>query len=187
MTDPVIISDHGDRAVANMTHDFKASTMVNVLIKEVLVKQIQRLEETVFALIVDRTIGGAIGEQLDAYGRLIGEPRGALSDQDYRLFLAARIKTNRSSGTIETIIDVVSTVTNATRIAYMAHHPAAFTVQYESDVLTAAYRTRVKNQIASMVPAGVRFDVVDARPDAFGFEDDLRAKGFNNGEWATLI
>ena len=46
------------------------------------------------------------GVQLDRIGKLIGQPRGAASDNEYRPILRARIRANKSNGASDDVIGV---------------------------------------------------------------------------------
>lgn len=57
------------------------------------------LEQTLMLLLTERAVTTATGVRLDAIGKLVGQARGGLDDDDYRRFVAARISVNRSNGT----------------------------------------------------------------------------------------
>jgi hypothetical protein len=46
------------------------------------------------------------GVQLDRIGKLVGQPRGAATDSEYRPILRARILTNKSDGSSDVIINI---------------------------------------------------------------------------------
>lgn len=74
------------------------------------VDQIQDLEVAAHDVLTERTIDNAVGEQLNVLGRIVGQARGGLSDADYRRHIRARIRTNRSKGTMEDLITVTRLV-----------------------------------------------------------------------------
>lgn len=72
-----------------------------------LLRQVQKAEDALKALMLSRFIGFAVGVQLDALGRLVGEDRlGRLDDDVYRKAIRLRILVNGSSGRPEDIIKI---------------------------------------------------------------------------------
>lgn len=68
--------------------------------------QIQDLESALWALLND-TLDTAVGDSLDVFGRVVGQPRGTLADDPYRAILRAAIRARRSNGTAEDVIAVL--------------------------------------------------------------------------------
>lgn len=71
-----------------------------------LAGECQPTEDGLTQLLLDRRISTAAGVQLDVLGKIVGQARGGLSDDDYRRFIRARISANKSSGTVEDILRV---------------------------------------------------------------------------------
>jgi hypothetical protein len=187
MTDPVYIYDHVDRAKANLTSDYSDAVKVRGLVAA-FVSEIQEVEQVMYELIVSRYIGNASDAQLDQYGAAVGEPRAGLTNAEYRKFILARILTNLGEGEIPRLLEVVKTITSASRVKYTAAHPAHFLVEYvRGGYTSAAFRNRVKSQVLELTPAGVGFTVIEANEGYFGFNDDPDAFGFDVGEWAEEI
>jgi len=91
------------------------------------IDQIQDAENAAFELIDERTIDAAVGVQLDGIGQIIGETRDGRTDDDYRAGLKAKILINKTSGTIEEIIEIVILlVSNSVDI--QDFYPASFYV-----------------------------------------------------------
>ena len=82
-------------------------------------------------------IDDSAGQQLDDLGALLGRERGALDDADYRVWLRAQILLNRSSGTVEQVIQILQTVTGGT-VAIADEWPAGFTATLGVTALTEA-------------------------------------------------
>ena len=186
MSEPEYIPDHPDRGVALITSDLQ-KPYLRALLRDVILAELQETEDFMFALIVDRWLPNDTGAQLDMWGKILNEPRGGLSDTLYRGFLEARIITNTSSGTIDAIVKVLRMITRSESVIYMPTYPAALILQYENPAIPIAQKQRVKNQIASMIPAGVGFEIVESNTNHFGFADDPDALGFSEGEWASII
>lgn len=60
--------------------------------------QLQELETAIFDVIEDRALDVATNAQLEALGRIVGEPRYGRTDTQYRLAIRGRILANRSNG-----------------------------------------------------------------------------------------
>ncbi len=70
----------------------------------------QPLEDTMQQVFLQRTIDNSVGTQLDAIGKLVGQPRNGLADDDYRRYCRAGISANRSKGTVEDLLKVIDLV-----------------------------------------------------------------------------
>lgn len=141
------IDDHVDQALARCAQQYKQSTRLLGLL-EAVVDQVQALDDAFWQLATERylftdaEIGSvtvnyeAVGVQLNVIGRILGEDRANLTDDQYRLVLKGKIRILRSSGTAEELVsifhalfpDAVPTVT--TRL------PAYVSVQID-DPITA--------------------------------------------------
>ena len=123
------------------------------------------------AVIAQAQTGGLLspadsaGVWLDAIGKLIGQPRkgGAYplgeSDTDYRRKLRAAVLRNRSGGTAEDLIAVVSALLgdNAQTIHVSDCPPAAFTVSIGVAVpLTSAEQVDIVDFVEAAKAAGVK-------------------------------
>jgi hypothetical protein len=69
--------------------------------------QNQNLEDVSWQVFVERWPLTAVGVQLDVLGRLVGQGRGGRTDDQYRLWILARIAVNRSNGKIEELINIL--------------------------------------------------------------------------------
>lgn len=70
------------------------------------------IESALWQLLTQRSISTAVGSQLDAIGKLVGQARNGLSDADYARYINARIATNNSKGRVEDLITVTRSVPN---------------------------------------------------------------------------
>jgi hypothetical protein len=151
--------------------------------------QVQELEDSLLDLRQDRLIAGAIGEQLEQFGVLVGEPRGSLADEDYRRFIQARILSNLCEGTpdeLMTILRIIAgPVATGTDVVYRRRSVASFSLEYERGAaLPADAAVRVGLQMVSVSPAGVELDVVEGVTPAFRFD---AGPGFDLGKLGKLI
>lgn len=113
-------------ALANLIEVLKGKPNLSVLASAFL-DQLQDVENASFELIDERTIDASVGIQLDRLGQIIGLARGGLSDDDYRSRLKAQIKINRSSGTVEELLEILALLETQT-LELTQSPPAGFTI-----------------------------------------------------------
>lgn len=71
---------------------------------------LQRAEDALASMLVNRSVDTAVGAQLDLVGKIVGQARAGLDDDTYRRYIRARIRANKSNGTIEDLIIVTRLV-----------------------------------------------------------------------------
>lgn len=111
---PVVGVDVPDRvaaALARLCEQFKNKTNIASLVTA-LVGPAQTIESALWQLLTQRRVSTAIGSQLDALGKLVGQLRNGASDSDYTRYISARIRTNISRGRIEDLIAIAKSVLN---------------------------------------------------------------------------
>jgi|GEM_PF-1914078 len=114
-------------------------------------------------------IDTAVGAQLDILGRIVGEPRGEKTDAEYRPFIRAKIKTNRShgqAGDLYEILDLIGVETSA----IWDTPPAAYTVS----VTGCDYPLDTFRFMGIAKPGGVRLDFVYSTYD---LDETFQASG----------
>jgi len=85
-----------------------------------------------------------------------------LTDDEYRLFIKARIAKNQSKGTINSIVDMISFVVGSTDFAVVdGIDPAEFTVTFDSGALTGNDIIFITQSDLIPKPAGVTLNVVE--------------------------
>lgn len=170
MEEIIKIDDHAERAVADLLFQFKNKPRIQALV-EALAFVIQWVEDLAFDLLIETYLDVAEGYQLDQWGKIVGERRRGLSDEDYRRFISARVLANLSAGTVDDIIEVFKIVTGGD-VHYFPHYPAGFTLETTPDAsLSPALKERIKELIQSITPAGVGVEQVEALQDVFRFSD----------------
>ncbi|MFB6375289.1 MAG: hypothetical protein ABEN55_19700 [Bradymonadaceae bacterium] len=100
-------------------------------------------------------IENAQGEQLDQWGRVVGQPRGGLDDAEYRGFIQARILANQSEGRRRGLIEAMSKLPDV---------PGYSAVDVELSGLSN-----------TVVPAGARLE--DATGDVWALQSDTTIPG----------
>jgi hypothetical protein len=103
------IDTHAEEALGRLPQQFRGKDRIDGLIRS-FVAQIQDAEDAAWQLYNLRSVDADEGVQLDMIGRIVGQPRGGVTDPLYRRYLRARILTNSSTGTVEDLIRVTGAV-----------------------------------------------------------------------------
>lgn len=143
-----------------------------------LVDQVQGIENELFAIDNGRmyfngTTFPAEGEQLDGIGDILGIARNGLEDSVYRLFLAAKVAQNNSSGTTEDIIYLVRLLFQAPLIQMFDAYPGEVNFHLTSAVLDESLYSTAEEMVRNALPAGVLLGgiSVTSAPSVFMFRD----------------
>ncbi len=119
--------------------------------------QCQLLEDAIYDVLIKRLIQNAEGVQCDVIGRIVGELRQGLNDATYKIFIAARVRINRSRGNVTDVLDVYRMITATTTI-FNEYRPAGLffellTIPDHDPVLlyTLLHDTRAAGVLLSMI------------------------------------
>jgi hypothetical protein len=158
-----------------------------------LASQLQELEESLQELRDERTLDVAAGAQLDQYGLLVGEPRGGLTDAEYRRFIDARLLANTSGGDVDRILDIIRIVTQTldvdVRYRLIGSGPAYTLEIVRLGHLTGERLARVLGLLDAISPAGTAYRFVEGIHPAMSdgpFRFDS-GPGFDRGFLSTLL
>jgi len=189
--DYTAIQDHVTRALNHVLSQFSAATNLRRLVS-IFAAEVQELEDVTSQCVMDRMLTTAVGVQLDQYGKVVGQPRDGLTDDEYRLVITARIQVNKSNGTIDPITSVLSLLTGgAFPVRYSRLGVASYQLEYTVAVaLSAVMLPIVLDMMADMRPAGVELSHVSetvATEGWFGFDADPGALGFDAGKFVTEV
>jgi len=156
---------------------------------EALGEGAQLQEELAWDLLVSTGLDEATGDALDQWGALVGEQRLGLADNDYRQFILARMLVNRSSGTVDELVEILEVA--AAPVLDVQHQdnlPAGiYLVVTRNTWLTEGARRRVARLMEAARPAGRHVSVIESLPLGFGFADDPDAGGYDEGTYSRLI
>lgn len=135
---------HVARALARLPQQFRGKAKIEALLSA-LASPAQDLENALWDLLTLRGVMTASGVWLDKLGALVGQARGGLSDAAYRLYIRARVATNRSRGTVADLIAIANLILNSsTSLVTIETVPGAVGVvvirvsSYATDDATAA-------------------------------------------------
>lgn len=175
------ILDHRIQGLAELPMQLQGKANLEVLLGALL-DQVQQLEDVLFPLLSERGLAVAHDGTLDQLGRLVGEPRLARSDADYRAAIGLRIERNNSRGEPDRLIRVIKKLTGATSVAYSEPWPGVVQLVFDGQSAPADLRAAME----AIAPVGVRLVLIQAPPDAFAFSEVAHptlptdARGFSN-------
>lgn len=151
-----VVTDHAQRAKDRLAEQFKNQpNLAKVL--DTLNDQTQKLEDALWQLLTERTMSSALGAQLDALGRIVGQARQGFDDETYRLYLKARVLLNVSSGTKEEIYSIFRPLVDvSTTMRIEEQPPAAFVLRFGGVAFTPAQIQRLIVFLRAAKSAGVR-------------------------------
>ena len=113
----VAIAPVAQLALDRLTQQFRDKANI-VAFVTALATPAQALEDALQQLLTQRTIYTATGATLDALGKLVGQARNGLADDDYRRYIAARVRANSSDGLPEQLIAICRLVVDDDIVSY---------------------------------------------------------------------
>lgn len=124
------ITDHVQAGLDLLIQEHKGKPRLEGLITAYL-NRVQELENAIWSVIVGRLIDHAIGVQLDALGKLVGQRRDGTSDEVFRTRIRARIAANRSLGRPGDLIRValLASALDPSEMFYWELQPATVLVE----------------------------------------------------------
>lgn len=106
-------TDYVLEALNLLLEQFKDKENIEDLLSS-FIQQIQLGEDVTFDLYSERLLDTAIGAQLDVLGTIVGQDREWSNDEEYRIYIKARIAINRSNGKAEELINIFNLVWGST-------------------------------------------------------------------------
>ena len=181
------IPDHRERARKRLlSQDWDKPRIASLA--EALGMGAQALEDVYFDLLMGRRLESSVGAQLDTWGAIVGEARGALGDTDYRRFIEARVAANVCKGSVDELLAIWELVTYPSTVRYLSMYPAGFKLQaVRPRLFNARMARRVSRFRADVKPAGVTMVLIEALPGYFGFDGNPAALGYNVGKFARVL
>jgi len=149
----------------------------------------QSLEDVTLQVLTGRWPLTAIGVQLDVLGRIVGQERGELTDDQYRLYILARILVNKGNGRVEEIIDILE-ILGVTEAIYVDEGTAELRV----DISGQADGNLIGDLVNDARGGGIRLDwrwneqtesACFAMGDTLGADETNATGGFGDLTGAT--
>jgi hypothetical protein len=159
MADITYTDSHATDALARLIEQYKGRPRMEAFI-QAFADRVQDIEFALYMTLVESAIDDAVGAQLDVLGDLVGQDRQGMVDNEYRSFVKARIKANRSDGTIEQLIEIADLILESQDvppedlIEVMELYPA--TVLFEAFGVTANPLITWRDFLESAAAGGVR-------------------------------
>jgi hypothetical protein len=135
---------------------------------------IQCLESNLFGMHISTALPNATGDALDKWGALVGERRGGLSDDDYRVFIDAKLMVLRSNGSPDELIDIFAKITAPQiSVRFNLYPRASFGLWVLREEAMGDNRARrVGEFMRQAKPGGTEMWLVESISGYFGFKDD---------------
>lgn len=184
--DHVAITDHAERLAERLPWVLGAKPRVRAFAESVGFVA-QEMENTAIDLIVSTTLDNAEGEHLEQWGEIVGEPRGSLlDDEDYRRIISARILANKSTSTVDEVIEVLRKAAGPVFcIDYIPMFPAGFHLQAaRATFVSDAMRGRIRRVMLAASPAGRDVRFIEAVVGGFAPADSCAGGGDFSGPMA---
>lgn len=170
------VLDHEDQGVALFIDQFKGKPRLEAWAKAYL-RQVQRLEDACWDVLLMRNLDKSVGVQLDTIGLLVGELRQDRNDTKYRRFIRARVRINRSKGNTKDVLGVLGIITS-TPLHFKEFQPACLYI--ELDEIADEDPVLLYGQLRDTKAGGVKLSLVvptsntmAAMPRTFNGTSDL--------------
>lgn len=125
--------DYEARALSKMAQQFPRDGTVAGLVG-VGARRWQALEDALYSLVAAFDLDTAVGAQLLVLGAIVGQEKGGLDDDTYRLYIRARIIVNRSSGTAEELLAIGRLLSTGGNVHYFPSPIAGYALLMEGPV-----------------------------------------------------
>lgn len=176
--------DHLAAMRAGLIGQFKDLPNLDAFIRAIG-NQLNDVDEFFGQLFANLNLQNAVGIQLDNLGLTLAQSRNGLGDDDYRTLLQARISAYRSTGNVESLLQIIlglggasgaQVIEGASHITVTVLAPE--TIVSHSDLITALLEGK---------PAGVLMTINTATVPEFIFDNpgqDGLGAGFDAGHFA---
>lgn len=163
---PVV--DHEARLRSFVPSQFRGPVVDALL--NAIGRAMQTVEDDHYDLWLSSQLEVAAGPLLDQWGLLVGEPRGGLDDDDYRVFIEARILLNLTDCNGFEVQEIAERITAPSTVRIYQYHTVGYQVVIQREEFMGARRAaRVGRFLRQCKPAGVAIDISEERPGDFGF------------------
>lgn len=183
MSEFVRNQEHVAQGLDRLIERFKGRSYLEGALRVVL-ERVQHIDDVVWDLTTGLWLDNAIGDQLEALGYIVGEPRLGRVDDLYRIYIRARIRINRANGKPTDTLQVARLIIepNAT-LEYIPEYPAAYKVRISGTNIRALDLRKILLQVK---PAGVGLTVDSVQDLANALIFDTATplvNGWDHGRW----
>lgn len=121
------VPDHRDRGLSLLITQYQELPRLRSLLGALL-DEVQVVEDVAWDVILGRLVDDAEGAQLDTIGRIVGQPRIG-DDEEFRLYIKARITINGSDGTGDDVMQVAEVLLEGKPWSYEETYPASIIIE----------------------------------------------------------
>lgn len=149
----------------------------------------QQREDIFFGVLSGTLLDNARGHALDQWGDVVGESRGALTDDaDYRRFIRGRMLVNRCQGTIGELVAIYALITDAVEVRYQPLFPAGLQLYtIRRTWMSEPIHRRVVLMMQDAVPAARTLWMLEALVGFYGFAETDGARGMDRGTFSRVL
>jgi len=149
--DDITPEDHSELGVNRLIWQYRGDQPRLQAFLHAHLDQLQSVEDVAFDVLVGMWPLTAVGEQLDILGRIVGQDRGELVDDAYRLYILGRIFVNRGDGQLPQFIELMEILGLETGLSIREYWPACI----EVNAVSITYPDVVGDLVGDLTAAGV--------------------------------
>lgn len=189
------ITDHVARGAETMISQYHDKANINSVLAS-YTAMCQDAENMLWDVLLSHLLDNATGGRLDTVGKIVGQPRKGTNDTQYRLYIQARIRVNRSNGKVEDLVGLIALLLSDYTTHYVPKFPASAIIEvlqldeseHSPDVLAELFCDAIAGGVAcslhwsaegtnefQFAPGSVEVSDAD-----HGFEN---VAGTNGGQW----
>lgn len=167
----ILEPDHASRALELLLWQHKGKPRIEAFVRA-LAAGAQLAEHTTWSVLIGATtIQGAEGESLNRWGELVGEYRGGLDDELYRLYIDLRIRVNTQHPSEDAMYALIAEAVAPYEVRAYDLPPNGKKFYVDSiDPIPDPARTRLAALVRDFRPAGVIVPVIETLPERALFE-----------------
>ena len=105
--DDVETEDHDEIGLARLIWQYRVDAPRIQGFLSAFLTQVQNFDDVTFQVLTGIWPLTAVGTQLDTLGDIIGQERGTLTDDQYRVVILARILANKAKGKTDELINII--------------------------------------------------------------------------------
>lgn len=155
----IVGNEHFHAALVKLAGPFWGKPRVAALLRA-MIRRVQELEDATWEVLAAYNIDTADATRLDILGRVVGQPRFAFDDEEFRSVIRAKIAANKSRTLVDDIINVIHLATAGTQEVHVSHFSPATCVVELSAEITAAQHTALEYLLPKTRAAGVQLHLV---------------------------
>lgn len=183
MTELAHITNHAARADARVRSVFQDAVRLRELLA-ILTAEIQTIEDLLWTVYTTRHLGGALGVNLDTWGRRLRLPRTSDDDDLYRARLEVEQLVNGSRASSAEVQEITARLVGAP-VHYLQAGCAFYELDYELEEHSAeTTRADVEACLERASGSGVGFAVAEATAATFRYDT---GPGYDAGAYGALV